>query len=236
MPARFGLTTASTTMAAITSHPVSRARYRQQTNTASPTTAADGPVSTTRASEAGSPSSGVPGPRAMPTRAYVVPASVATYATTSVRVRPRQISAIPKTTRTCASAPHTGRSSAGTNSDRGVRASAAHSGSSARTDPTAWTGPYPHGWFCTSWNSPVRHTAAVVRGTARGPRAASAARTAPNSGPHSRRANARTAGLTGPPPAGARRAAGARARSAGPAGPRRRSVAGLFLRRSMGSP
>ncbi|AWI28074.1 hypothetical protein E3E14_28215 [Streptomyces sp. ICN441] len=140
MPARLGLTTTSTTMARTTRASVSRAPYRTHTYTARPTTAADGPVSTTPASEAGSPS-GWSGPSAIPARAYIVPASVAAYATASVRRRPRQISAIPNTRRICASAPHTGRSSAGTNRESGVRSTASHSGSSARTDPMPCTGP-----------------------------------------------------------------------------------------------
>lgn len=93
-------------------------------------------MSTTRASEAGSPTRNASGPSAMPTRAYSVPASVATYASARVRRLPRQISAIPNTIRICASAPHTGRSSAGTNRESGVRSSASPSGSSARTAPT----------------------------------------------------------------------------------------------------
>ncbi len=225
LPARFGFTTTSTTMAATTSRPVSRAPYRQHTTTARPTTAAEGPVSTTRASDAGSPSpNGASGPSAMPTRAYVVPASVAAYATSSVRARPRVTSAIPNTSSTWASAPHTGRSSAGTKSDSGVRSSATHRGSSARTEPTACTGPYPHGWFCTSWNNDVRHTAARVSATARGPRSRRAARTVPNSGPHSRRANPSRAALTAHPRRGRRGA---------PSGvplARRRRAAGLVVR------
>ncbi|QGV80999.1 hypothetical protein EIZ62_24230 [Streptomyces ficellus] len=136
MPARLHLISTSTTIATITRAPVTHALRRQHTNTASPTTAADGPVSTTCASEAGSPSpSGTSGPSARPIRAYIVPASVAAYAISRVGSRPRQISAMPNTSRICASAPHTGRSSAGTNSDSGVRSSACHSGSSARTEP-----------------------------------------------------------------------------------------------------
>ncbi|MBJ6638383.1 hypothetical protein H4K36_11620 [Streptomyces sp. DHE7-1] len=136
MPARFSFSSTSTTIAEVTAPTVTWAPYRQATYTARPTTAAEGPVSTTRASEAGRPN-GACGPRAMPIRAYSVPASVATYATASARHRPRQISAIPNTNRTCASAPHTGRSRAGTNSDSGVRDSACHSGSSARTAPAS---------------------------------------------------------------------------------------------------
>ena len=49
-------------------------------------------------------------------------------------------SAIPKTNRICTSAPQTGRSRAGTNSDSGVRDRAGHSASSARTAPTSCTG------------------------------------------------------------------------------------------------
>ncbi|NUV64180.1 hypothetical protein G6W55_31570 [Streptomyces sp. CAI-85] len=134
MPARLGLTTTSTIIARTTADAVTYAWCRSDTNTARPTTAADGPVSTTWASEAGST------PRWMPTRAYSVPARVATYATASVRHRPRQISAIPNTSRICASAPQTGRSSAGTNSDSGVRRRASQRGSSARTAPRSWTG------------------------------------------------------------------------------------------------
>ncbi|PIM72814.1 hypothetical protein CTU88_02945 [Streptomyces sp. JV178] len=141
MPARFSLTSTSTTIATTTAPAVTCAPNRHPRNTASPTTAADGPVSTTWASEAGSPTKGTSGPRAMPTRAYSVPASVATYATASVRPFPRQISAIPNTSRICASAPHTGRSSAGTNRESGVRSSASHSGSSARTAPTSSMNP-----------------------------------------------------------------------------------------------
>ncbi|MZD16099.1 hypothetical protein GTY82_02285 [Streptomyces sp. SID5476] len=137
MPARFSFTSTSTTIATTTAPAVRYARCRHPTNTASPTTAADGPVSTTRASDAGSPTRGTSGPSAMPTRAYSVPASVATYAITRVRRRPRQISAIPNTSRICASAPHTGRSSAGTKRESGVRSSASPSGSSARTAPTS---------------------------------------------------------------------------------------------------
>ncbi|PVC88201.1 hypothetical protein DBP20_08400 [Streptomyces sp. CS131] len=139
-PARLSLTRTSTTIASTTSAPVNQARRWWQTYTASPTTAADGPVSTTWASEAGSPGN-VPGPRATPARAYSVPASVAPYATASVRHRPRHTSATPNTNRIWASAPHTGRSSAGTNSDSGVRRRASASGSSARTAPRLRTGP-----------------------------------------------------------------------------------------------
>ncbi|TYR48449.1 hypothetical protein FY004_34415 [Streptomyces parvus] len=139
-PARLSLTRTSTTIARTTSAPVNQARRWWQTYTASPTTAADGPVSTTWASEAGSPGN-VPGPRATPTRAYSVPASVAPYATASVRHRPRHTSATPNTSRIWASAPHTGRSGAGTNSDSGVRRRASGSGSSARTAPRFRTGP-----------------------------------------------------------------------------------------------
>ncbi|ARF72158.1 hypothetical protein B7C62_07645 [Kitasatospora albolonga] len=139
-PARLSLTRTSTTIAITTSDPVNQARWAWQTYTASPTTAADGPVSTTCASEAGSPRN-ASGPSAMPTRAYSVPASVAPYATARVRHRPRHTSAMPNTSRICASAPHTGRSSAGTNNDSGVRSRASHSGSSARTAPRACTGP-----------------------------------------------------------------------------------------------
>ncbi|PSK73408.1 hypothetical protein C6W96_08300 [Streptomyces sp. CS149] len=139
-PARLSLTRTSTTIARTTSAPVNQARRWWQTYTASPTTAADGPVSTTWASEAGSPGN-VPGPRATPTRAYSVPASVAPYATASVRHLPRHTSATPNTSRIWASAPHTGRSSAGTNSDSGVRRRASGSGSSARTAPRFCTGP-----------------------------------------------------------------------------------------------
>ncbi|WP_174673824.1 hypothetical protein [Streptomyces pluripotens] len=66
----------SATIARVTVLAVRYAPYRQLTNTASPTTAADGPVSTTSASEAGSPN-GACGPSVMPARAYSVPASVA---------------------------------------------------------------------------------------------------------------------------------------------------------------
>ncbi len=82
---------------------------------------------------------GLSGPSQMPMRAYIVPASVAAYAISSVRARPRQISQTPKTSRICASAPHTGRSRAGTNSDSGVRSSANHRCSSAWTEPMFWT-------------------------------------------------------------------------------------------------
>ncbi|WP_345659226.1 hypothetical protein [Streptomyces venetus] len=77
MPARFSFTATSTTIAAITAPAVTYARWRRPRYTASPTTAADGPLSTTRASEAGSPS-GKSGPSRTPRRAYRVPASVAT--------------------------------------------------------------------------------------------------------------------------------------------------------------
>ncbi|NEB84218.1 hypothetical protein G3I37_04985 [Streptomyces anulatus] len=133
------LTRTSTTIARTTSAPVNRARHRWQTYTASPTTAAEGPVSTTWASEAGSPRK-PSGPSAMPIRAYSVPASVARYATASVRHRPRHSSARPNTSRIWASAPHTGRSSAGTNRDSGVRRRASRNGSSARTAPRFCTG------------------------------------------------------------------------------------------------
>lgn len=76
-PARFGFSATSATIAATTTPAVTYAPYRQPRNTASPTTAADGPVSTTRASEAGSPN-GLSGPIAMARRAYRVPARVAT--------------------------------------------------------------------------------------------------------------------------------------------------------------
>ncbi|MPY43224.1 hypothetical protein FNH04_25920 [Streptomyces phyllanthi] len=140
MPARFSLTSTSTTIATITRAAVTYARWRRPTTTASPTTAADGPVSTTPASDAGSPR-GTSGPSATPTRAYSVPASVAPYATASARHRPRQISAIPNTHRICSSAPHTGRCRAGTKRESGVRRRASQSGSSARTAPTASTNP-----------------------------------------------------------------------------------------------
>lgn len=68
--------TTSTTIATATAAQVNQARKRQHTNTASPTTAADGPVSVTYLSESGSPS-GLTGPIQMPIRAYIVPASVA---------------------------------------------------------------------------------------------------------------------------------------------------------------
>ncbi|MBT2901440.1 hypothetical protein HET64_33590 [Streptomyces sp. McG3] len=138
-PARLSFTRTSTTIARTTSAPVNRARCRWQTYTASPTTAAEGPVSTTCASDAGSPGN-TSGPSATPIRAYSVPASVARYATASVRHRPRHTSATPNTTRIWASAPHTGRSGAATNRDSGVRARASQSGSSARTAPSSRTG------------------------------------------------------------------------------------------------
>lgn len=59
----------------------------------------------------------------------------------SVRRRPSVISEMPKTSSTWATAPHTGRSTAGTNSDRGVRTSASHQASAARTKPTSRTRP-----------------------------------------------------------------------------------------------
>ncbi|TLS39930.1 hypothetical protein FE633_44355 [Streptomyces montanus] len=148
MPARFSLRSTSATIDETTSPAVAYARWRQHTKTASPTTAADGPVSTTYASEAGSPS-GTSGPSRMPTRAYSVPASVAAYATSRVRRRPRQSSAIPNTTRICSSPPQAGRSSAGTKRDSGVRSRDSHRGSSARTPPTACTNPCPHGCVST---------------------------------------------------------------------------------------
>ncbi|PWG11960.1 hypothetical protein DF268_19500 [Streptomyces sp. V2] len=123
-PARFVLTATSTSIASTTTAPVTYARYRHARHTASPTTAADGPVSTTFASEAGSPNTGTSGPSATPTRAYSVPARVAAYATASVRHHPRQISASPNTSRIWASAPQTGRSSAGTKRESGVRSRA----------------------------------------------------------------------------------------------------------------
>ncbi|UJV46988.1 hypothetical protein CVT30_33860 [Streptomyces sp. AMCC400023] len=135
MPARFSFTSTSTAIVTTTAPAVTYARYRHPTYTASPTTAADGPVSTTRASDAGRPSRGTSGPSATPTRAYSVPARVARYAIARVRRRPREISAMPKTISICASAPHTGRSSAGTKRESGVRANAVQSGSSARTAP-----------------------------------------------------------------------------------------------------
>lgn len=94
-------------------------------------------MSTILASPAGTPRkpSGPPVPSASPSRAYSVPATVAAYATSTARPRFRHSSAMPKTSSTWASAPHTGRCSAGTKSDSGVRSSPSHTGSSARTAP-----------------------------------------------------------------------------------------------------
>lgn len=95
----------------------------------------------------------------------------------SVRHQPMQISEIPKTSRICASAPHTGRSSAGTNSDSGVRSRASQNGSTALTDPRSWTGWKPHEVCCTIWKTAVRQTAPRVIGIARHLSRTSASRT-----------------------------------------------------------
>ncbi len=141
----------------------------------------------TLAASGGRPN-GEPGPMATASRAYIVPARVATYATASVRHTPRHASAMPKTMRICASAPHTGRSSAGTNNDRGVRSSASHQGSCAWTEPSRWTGWKPQDWFWTIWKTAVSTTAASVIGTARNRLRANVPHTAARSGPHSVRA------------------------------------------------
>lgn len=68
LPARFSFGATSATVARITTEAVTYARWRRPRNTARPTTAADGPVSTTHLPEAGSPS-GESGPSRMPRRA-----------------------------------------------------------------------------------------------------------------------------------------------------------------------
>ncbi len=110
---------------------------------------------------------------------------------------------MPKTTKTCASAPHTGRSRAGTYSDNGVRSSETSSGSAALTTPIRVTNCAPPGRCWTMLNSRIRQVAAVASGTAANFFRATCSRTVPNNAPHSATA-ASLAIATGPfrtPPA-----------------------------------